>query len=185
MALIGLDKLYYALLTKDDSTGVTYGTPKRIEGAIEIKTEPQTNSNTLYADNMAFAVETAQGEVKVSVNIEDLPLEVHAELLGHTISNGVMISSGDDKAPDVALLFESKKRGGGIRYVKLLKGKFQEPAENPKTQTDSPEYVTPTLEGTFVNRQFDKIWKKTADSTNPAFTGAAKWYQSVEESVGA
>ena len=180
MATIGIDKLHYAKVIKDDKTGVTYSTVTRVPGLIEINIDPQTNSTTIYADDMPYATATAQGEINVSINVEDLPLEIHADLLGHEIKDGVMISSGEDEPPDVAIMFQSKQRDGSTKYVKLLKGKFREPSENPKTKTDTPEFVTPTLEGTFINRIYDKIWKKTAVSSNRAFTGAETWYDSVE-----
>ena len=64
----------------------------------------------------------------------------------------------------------------------MLKGKFQEPNDSAKTKTDTPEFTTPTIEGTFVNREYDGISVKMADSGAAAFTGSSKWYQSVEES---
>ena len=182
MSLVGLNKLHYAKLTKDDSTGVTYSTVTRIVGAIEADIEYQTNATTLYADDKAFAVATASGDIKLSLNVEDLPLDIRADLLGHTVKNGVMEIKGGDEPPYVAVLYESQKRDGSIRYMKLLKGKFQEPNDSAKTKTDTPEFTTPTIEGTFVNREYDGISVKMADSGIAAFTGAAKWYQSVEES---
>ena len=180
MATIGLENLHIAKCLNDNENSCTYATPMHVPGLIEANIEPQTNSTTLYADNIAFAVATGMGETKLTLNVADLPLETHAELLGHKIKEGVMISSGDDEPPDMAVMFESKMRDGGIKYVKLLKGKFQEPSENSKTKTDSLEFVTPQLEGTFVARQCDKVWKLTAESTNPNFTGASTWYDSVE-----
>lgn len=179
MSTIGIDKLHIAPLIKDDETGCTYSTPYRIPGLIEANIEPQTNSTTLYADNIAYAVATGLGETKLTLNIEDLPQDVHAKLLGHKIENGVMICNAEDKPPDVAVMFESTKRDGSLKYIKLVKGKFQEPSENPKTATDTPEFVTPTIEGTFIARKCDKVWKMTAESSNTAFTGAKTWYDSV------
>ena len=180
MALIGIENLYIAEMLDDNDSDCTYAAPIHIPGLIEINMEPQTNSKTLYADNMAYAVATAMGETKVSINVEDLSDEIHAKLLGHEIKDGVMISRGGDQAPNFAVLFESKKRDGSIKYVKLMKGKFQEPSENPKTSTNEPDFVTPTIEGTFVGRQCDKVWKLTGETSNPNFTKASTWYNSVE-----
>ena len=181
MATIGLKNLYYAKLTKDDLSGVTYesGTTK-IAGLIEANIEPQTNSTTLYADDIPFATATTQGEINVTINVEDLPVEVHANLLGHTVKDGVMRIKGSDIAPYVAIMFESQKRDGSTRYIKLLKGKFKEVKMNPKTKAATPEFVTPQLEGTFISRQYDGMSMKMADSTSSGFTGAANWFSTVE-----
>ena len=179
MSTIGIDKLHIAHLTKDDETGCTYSTPYSIPGLIEADIEPQTNSTTLYADNIAYAVATGLGETKVTLNVEDLPQEVYSKLLGHTIESGVTVCNAEDQPLEVAVMFESKKRDGSIKYIKLLKGKFQEPSENPKTATDTPDFVTPTIEGTFIARKCDKVWKMTAESSNKAFTGAKTWYDEV------
>ena len=183
-ATVGLKNLYYAKLLKDDSTGINYDTPKRGPALIEINYETNTNETTLYADDMPLDVATSQGETSFSMNSADLPLEMQADLLGHKLINGVLVCSADDVAPYFAVMFENQQRDGSTRYVKLLKGKFKEPSDNSKTKTDSPEFSTPTIEATFINRAHDKLWKKVAVSSNPDFTGADKWYISVEESAG-
>ena len=158
MALVGLDDLHYSILKKDNATGVTYSTVTAIPGAITVDMQPQSNSNTLYADNSPFAVANSFGGVTVSIEIAALPLKVRAELLGHKIESGKMIGKADDVAPYVALMFKSLKHNDKYRYVKLLKGKFNEPQETPTTKTDSPEFSTPTMEGNFVSREYDKKW---------------------------
>ena len=180
MAFIGINNLHYAKLTDDNSSGCTYSTVTKIAGAITVDIQPSSNSNTLYADDAPFAVATALGEITVSIELADLPLKVQADLLGHSISDGVMTASASDKAPYVAILFESAKHDGSTRYVKLLKGMFKEPQESPTTKTDSPEFVTSTIEGTFIAREYDQKWKLTADTSDPTFTGAQNWYSSVE-----
>ena len=67
MPLVGLDNLYYAVLTKDDETGVTYDTPVKIAGAIKVKVDPKSNSATLYADNGPAETVTALGEINVEI----------------------------------------------------------------------------------------------------------------------
>lgn len=180
MALVGLDDLHFSILTNDDSTGVTYSTITPIPGAITVDMQPQSNTNTLYADNSPFAVATAFGGVTVSLEIAALPLEIRAQLLGHEVKDGLMFSKADDVAPYVALMFKSLKHNDSYRYVKLLKGKFNEPQETPTTKTDSPEFATPTIEGNFVSREYDKKWAYMADTDNTNFTGADTWFDSVD-----
>jgi hypothetical protein len=45
---VGLRDLHYALLIKDDATGVTYETPIHMAGAILAKIAAKSNTETLY-----------------------------------------------------------------------------------------------------------------------------------------
>ncbi|MBQ9487532.1 MAG: hypothetical protein IJU91_07020 [Selenomonadaceae bacterium] len=180
MALIGLRNFYYATMTTEDTatTAATYGTPKRIVGINSIDINPTVNKATLYGDDSALATASSLGEIEVTLDIADLPIEDLAALLGHTISDGVMVSKGSDSAPYVAIMFESEKHNGEIRYVKLLKGKFSESQETINTRGDSIEYQVPQITGTFVSRTNDSAWKHTRDTTNTSV--ATAWYASVD-----
>ena len=53
---IGLRNFVIAPLTKDDNTGVTYGTLQAVAGAIQATVEPKHNDPTpLYADDVRSA----------------------------------------------------------------------------------------------------------------------------------
>ncbi|WP_147564955.1 major tail protein [Clostridium tyrobutyricum] len=176
-APIGVENLVYAVLT-DEST-VTYGTPALISPAINVKINPKSNSDTLYADNRAVETVSSMGEVDVEIETQDLPLEVQAILLGHTLdaTSKVMSYEADDIAPYVAIGFKVKKANGKYRYVWLLKGKFSEPEEEHSTQEDKAKFQTPKLKGTFLTRA-DGKWKYTADEDS-GFTGGATWFTKV------
>lgn len=180
MAQIGLRNFYYAIMTQEDtaSTAATYATPTRIVGLNKIDVNPTVNTATLYGDDIALATASSLGEITVTIDIADLKLPDLAALLGHTVNNGVMESKGSDNAPYVAIMFESEKHSGEIRYVKLLKGKFSETQETIDTRGDSINYQIGQITGKFVARANDSMWKKTQDSTDTAI--ASSWYASVE-----
>src|SRR5574343_110749 len=116
MAQIGLKNLYYATLTADTADkATTYGSMKKITGAISADIKPASNSATLYADDGPFDTATTLGEITVTLEMADLPLSVQAEILGHTLDKGVMVYKATDKAPYVAIAFESEKSNGGTR----------------------------------------------------------------------
>lgn len=182
MPQVGLRDLHYAVLTSDDSTGVEYDTPKPIVGAINATITPTTNSATLYADDGAAETATALGEITVALNTKDLPSEVQADLLGHEVnSEGVLIRKSTDVAPYVAIGFKSEKSNGKFRYVWLYKGKFQPSEQAYNTKTDTPEFQTPTINGTFVRREFDDAWQATGDEDDDTFTGGDTWFDEVYE----
>lgn len=171
--------MHYAKLTKDDSTGATYSTPKKIGNAVSVDINPTTQKANLFGDDMAVATDISLQEVALTVETTDIPLEDQAVLLGHTYDSvtGALTAKGSDTAPDVALLFESQKHDGGIRCVALTKGKFAPSQETINTKGESLSYQTPKITGTFVSRQYDSVWKITKDFAANAST--ASWYSSV------
>ena len=182
MAQIGLKNFYYAIQTKDDATGVTYNTPKRIIGLNSVDINPTVNKATLYGDDSALATASSLGEIEVTVDLADLPIEDEAALLGHAYdtTTGVMKCSGSDSAPYVAIMFESEKHDGDIRYIKLLKGKFAESQATTNTRGDNIDYQLPQISGTFVTREYDGEWRKVKDASPTDTTVATSWYASVE-----
>jgi len=182
MAVVGLKNLHYAKLTKDDDTGVTYGTPKKIAPAISVQMNTNSNTATLYADDGPAATDSALGVTEVTINTSDLPTAVEAELLGHTINeDGVMIENSDDAAPYVAIGFSSITSDGGEMFVWLLKGKFSVPQQNHQTKGENIEYQTPTIVGQFLKRDFDGDWRYKVRSTDDGVNAAviANWFTEV------
>lgn len=176
-APVGVENLVYAILTEEETP--IYGTPELVSPAINVKINPKSNSETLYADNRAVETVTSLGEVEVEIETQDLPLEVQAALLGHTLdtTSKVMSYEANDIAPYVAIGFKVKKANGKYRYVWLLKGKFSEPEEEHSTQEDKTKFQTPKLKGTFLTRE-DGKWKYTADEDS-GFTGGSTWFSNV------
>lgn len=182
MATIGLKNLYFAKNTKDDENSVTYETPQRIGGAIQVDINPEVNTNTLYADDAPFAVASSITEITVSLEVADIPSSVVAELGGHSYNSvtGAITYKADDSPPYVAIMGESEKHDGKIRYFKLFKGKFNETQETIQTKGESVEFTTPKIEGSFVAREYDKKWKVVVDADSSNSTIASAWYASVE-----
>ena len=178
MPKIGVRKLYYAICTKDDETGVTYGTPKRIVGLNTVEINPTVQRATAYGDDVPLETASSISEITVNFNSVYLPLEDKASLLGHTVTDGVMISKTDDDSPYVCIMFESQQTKGAVQYEKLLKGKFSEVQENFNTKGENIEYQRHSLQGSFVARAYDGQWRRTTVSTDT--TLATSWYASVE-----
>lgn len=185
MAQIGLKKLFYAILSADSLTTLTYGTPVQVSGLINADIKPGAQSSTLFADDGPREVGTTLGEIDVTIELADLTPAVAAALLGATVdtTTGELAQKATDVAPYVAIMFESAKADGNTRYVKLLKGKFAPNEENYKTKDNSVTFQTPKITGKFVARIKDSEWIRKIDSDSTA-TGAAalisNWYSSIE-----
>lgn len=175
---IGLDYFHYAIMNDDE----TYGTPKRIPGAIQATVTPTTNSTTLYADDKADEVATSLGDIAVVLGVKDIPTEDHAAMLGHTIdSNGVLVRSSGDTAPYVAIGYRRRKSNGKYRYVWLYKGKFQPEAQEAQTKPDTPAFQTPTINATFVPRDDNGDWQSVVDEDDTGVPGSVitNWFSNV------
>jgi phi13 family phage major tail protein len=181
MATVGLKDLYYAKLTSDDSAGTVYDPPQKLAPAIGATITPATSSGTLYADDGPAETNSSLGPTEVSLNTSDLPLDVQADLLGNTLNaNGELVKSSEDKAPYVAIMFRSLRSDDAYQYEKLLKGRFREPESTNNTKGESVEYSTPTIVSTFVRRDYDKQWRRSAVEGQNGFTGGSTWFDSVE-----
>jgi phi13 family phage major tail protein len=176
---VGLDSLHYAILTQDDANGVAYNGPVAVDGIISAKISAKENSATLYSDNRPSETSTALGEITVDFELKDIPLSLQAALLGHTITNGVIVRKSTDSAPYVALGFRSLKSNGKNRYIWLYKGRFGIPDDQYKTKEDKPDYQSQTMSGTFITLENNSQWKAEGDEDEAGFTAGATWFNSV------
>ena len=184
---IGLKDLFISKITMETDTEgnaiETYAKPERLAKAITVGMSTEVAEGNLYADDSIDETikEFVSGEITINVN--DIPTESYAYLLGQKIdANGVTWGSEDDDPPFVAVGFRAKKTKGLYRYVWLLKVKFAIPDENYQTKNNSITFNTPTIVGTYVKRDMDGRWK--ADFTGkPSEATAAVWFDQVPEYI--
>jgi phi13 family phage major tail protein len=179
--LIGLNSLYYAILTSDPVGGTpTYDAPVRIAGAIKAGVNPNASLETLFADDGPSETASTIGQISVELNVSDLDLDTQAVLLGHTKSGGILIRKGGDVPPWVALGFKTLKSNGKYRYTWLAKGKFAIPEQNNETKGDTVTFQTPTIQGSFVKRDSDDEWERHIDEDDTDYLPAlgTAWFTS-------
>jgi len=160
---VGLRDVYYAMLTQDNDIGVAYQAPERIIGAITANINPNPSTETLFADDGPMIVASTLGEIELELTMAHLPIDVIAALLGHAVVANKLIKSAADIPPWLALGFRALKANGNYRYVWLLKGKFMVPEEVHETRGDTIDFQTPTINGSFVRRDFDDNYQYVQD----------------------
>lgn len=156
--LVGLKDIYYALLGQDDATGTAYGTPTKLVGAIQANINPNASTETLFADDGPMETASTMGQIELELIAADVPLDVQATLLGHTVEGAILKRKSNDVPPWVAIGFRALKSNNKYRYAWLLKGKFSQPEQSHETRGDSISFQTPTLNGVFVKRDYDDQW---------------------------
>lgn len=181
---IGLKDIHIATIESDTSTATTYKTPEKLERAIKAKISPKSNSETLYSDDSVEEVLEEFESCDVEIELNQLSVESRAKLQGAKIdSNGVLIESKNDIAPEIALGFKAKKSNGKYRYIWLLKGKFSLTEDEYETKTDKPNAKTSTLKGTFYARESDEAWRFKVDQDGEGVndTVITNWFKNVYE----
>lgn len=161
--VVGLEKLYVAKILSDGET-TTFDTPKYLAGIKEIGVKPKINTDEFYAENQLWLSETTLANVDVEVDITDLTNEDEAMLLGHKIATeGGIIKSADDVAPEVAVLFKANKGNGKARYVVLYKGKFSIGDEDYKGKEGKANFQSKKLKATFAPLHSNSMWSYKID----------------------
>ena len=184
---IGLRDVHYVKLLTDTDGGVTYdGDPIHIAGAISANINPNPSQETLFAEDGPMEVASTLGDIALELTMAELSNAVRADLLGHTFTSGVLTKKANDVAPWVAVGFRALKSNGSYKYVWLVKGKFSPSAEDHTTKGDTVEFQTPSINGSFVKRDFDDIYEKSGDTDDTDFTDemATAWFTAatIEES---
>ncbi len=189
MATIGLDRLYYAKITEDESREETYAAPVPLAKAISADMSVELAEAILYADDGAAEIVKEFKNGTLSLGIDDIGVSAASDLTGATIDdNHVLISTSEDGGTPVAVGFRAKKANGKYRYYWLYKVKFGIPATNLATKGDSITFSTPTIEGTIMRR--NKLdakgrhpWKAevTEGDADVAADTITNWYKTVYE----
>lgn len=179
---IGIKNLHVAKLLTDPASGTaTYGDIIAIPQLRGVNIKPTNADATLYADNQAIDTDSATSEYEMTFDMANLPLEYRGMLCGHTVAAGVMAASKDDAKPYFAVMFESTKKNGKVRFMKFYKVLFKEPSENPKTKEQNLSYNTPTFDAKAIYRTSDGKAYTQADeeATDYAATTGSSWYTAV------
>jgi phi13 family phage major tail protein len=192
-SFVGVDQIYYALVTQDDSSAYAAGTPASFAPAMKIVQTPKSNSLTQYADNQPFDSMSSEGETELNCEVTGLSPQLLATILGrvYDAATGRMFDNGGTP-PDIALGFRAKKRGGYYRYYWFLKGTFRSPNEEQETEKDTPNPKSASLIFTAIRtiRQFtlngsglvDSV-KRVVGETSDANFSAGSWFSSVQVPV--
>lgn len=188
MATIGLDSIYYSIIT-DGENGETYGTPVKLAKATKADLSVEFYEGTLYADDALCETVRDFKSAKLTLGVDDLSAAAVSALTGATIDlNKVLVHNAEDNAPYVAIGFRAKKSNGKYRYYWLYRGKFGVPADSLETKGDSIKFAEKSIEGTFMRREKagddgNHAWKTQVDEddTGVQTSVISGWFTSVYE----
>ena len=178
---INIQRLHVAKLLTDTAGGAaTYEEPidlGKVLRSVDIK--PSTSTADLYADGQSIDSASNTASYELTFDTAALPLEYVAYLLGHNFENGQMMAHKDDVAPYFAVMFQSDKRNGGVRFLKFFKTVFAEPSVTGSTKEENSSYQTPTITAKAIYRLSDGKSYAYADTESGYENTDDAWYSNV------
>lgn len=150
MVRFGLSNVHYAVYN-----GSAYDTPKAIEGAVQLTTSPEGDSNTFYADNRAYFTTETNAGYTGTLEVAAVNDDFLSDVLGYEddATSGLTYESTDAVQTSVALMFEvsgnvEKQRGCFYNVT------FSRLEKEHNTTSESTEPDTVTLNFTAIGRNF-------------------------------
>lgn len=174
----GIKNVYYAVATDDGQGVLTYATPVALKGAVSLSLDAQGDTNTFYADNIAYFTATANNGYQGDLELALIPDDFRTAILGETLNtDGIYVEKADDKAKEFALLFQFEGDENATRHC-LYRCTASRPSVASATQEESIEPQTESITITAMPRINDSVVKSRCPSSA---TGYTNWFSAVVE----
>lgn len=134
----GTDNLWVAKVTKDDSTGYTFGTVVNLAPTGQISRQVNSSSETHYYSNVGMITIVTKGGDTVTITVPVLSLEKLGLLTGQTVdaTTGALIT-GELEETYFALIYRIQLTDNSWRYVVKYKAQLSQPPEEvSQTRSD-------------------------------------------------
>ena len=175
----GLTNVYFAPVTADNGGVLTYDTPQRILGGVSLSLEAQGDTNTFYADNIAFFTSTANNGYQGDLEVALLPDAFRTAILGETLdaTKGFYIEKANKPTVEFALLFQFEGDENATRHC-LYRCVASRPSVNGSTKEESIKPQTESITITAMPRINDELVKSRCPADASAY---ANWFTAVTE----
>ena len=178
----GIKNVYYAVATQGTGGALTYGTPVALPGAVSLSLDAQGDTNTFYADNIAYFTSTANNGYQGDLELALIPDAFRTAVLGETLdTKGFYVEKSNVPQVEFALLFEFQGDVSAVRHC-LYRCTAARSAVNGSTKEESIEPQTESITITAMPRINDEVVKSRcpADATD-----YATWFSAVVEPTAA
>jgi len=177
----GISKCYYAVATDDGTGTLTYDTPVALQGAVSLSMDAQGDTNTFYADNIAYYTSTANNGYQGDLELALLPDSFRTAVLGETLdAKGMYIEHANDTPKEFALLFQFEGDENATRHC-LYRCVASRPQVNGSTKEESIEPQTESLTITAMPRIKDALVKARCPYSSGTSSTYAVWFSAVTE----
>lgn len=178
----GLKSVYYAPVSSVSSTGsLTYSTPVAMPGGVSISLSISGDTNTFYADNIAYWTATANNGYQGDLEVALIPDAFRQNVLGETLdTKGFYVEKSDDTQKEFALLFQFEGDENATRHC-LYRCVASRPEVSGSTKEETIEPQTETITITAMPRINDSVIKSRAPYTASTSSSYATWFSAVQE----
>ena len=177
----GLSNVHIAKITANASSGITYGAPFKLSGAVNLTLDPEGESAAFYGDNTKYFSEYANKGYSGSLEIAMITDEFRTQILGETADkNGAMIENINDIISDFALGFQINGDKANRKFW-FYNVSAQRPSTSGKTMEASKEPTTDTLNITANARISDNKVKVFLEESTENKTAYDSFFDEVYE----
>ena len=179
----GFKNAYYATIDESGDT-ITYGTPKRLEGAVSMTLSASGDDVEFYADDSLYFGESVNNGYEGSLELALVPEDFKKDVLGEVLdSNNVLVEDATVSPKPFALLCEFTANDGAIKYT-FYRCTAKRPNLEGTTKGATKEVKTETLDLMIRPRNDGKVKVSTVNLTDT--TVIDNWYTEVyEETISA
>ncbi len=181
----GLKNVHYATFSVSAEGEITYDTPIRIPGAVELALTPRGDMVEFYADDILYYSASNNQGYDGTMSIALIPEQFAIDALGEEKDedDGVLTEKTTAKSKPFALMFEFDGDEKATRHV-LYNCTANRPNVSGATKTATAEPQPDELTFVASPRETDYAvkTKTTATTTAGIYDG---WYDAVYEKVGA
>lgn len=175
----GLKNVHYALITY--TSGVpSWGTPKKVPGAVNVTLSKESSETKFYADDILYYFTTGNNGYTGSLEMADFPVQMRQDLWGQELSTTgkLLIEDVDAQPAEFALMFEIDGNESPDRFC-FYRCKASRPDVTGATKADSVEVQTqtcdltvmPVIDPTSASKIDGKTYyRTTADTPSATYT---------------
>ena len=173
-----MKNVHYALLTVSEEGAVSFGAPVPIPGAVSMSLSPQGETETFYADDIAYYVSTAnngyQGDLEIALLPDSFRTDVLREVEDET--DHVLVEKSTAEPQPFALLYQfTGDQQASLRV--LYNCAAARPSEASSTIKNTKTPTTDTLSLTASPLANGNIKAKTTADTPDEIK--KNWFKSV------
>lgn len=113
----GLKNAYYAVVTLNSSNEPSFGTPKKLPGAVNLQLDSNAEQEVFYADDIQYYIANSNNGYDGTLELALIPEDFEKDCLGSQVDDdGLLVETAVDEGSYFALLFEFKGDKKAIRH---------------------------------------------------------------------
>ena len=141
----GLKNVYVAPLTENDAGIISYGTPRRVPGAVNLSLPPVGETTPFYADDIEYFTSITNNGYEGNIEFAIIPDWFKAMYLGeHVDTNNVYTEIAGVQPSRFAMMFEFDGDKRKVRHV-LYNCKANRPNVDGETKKNTTEPKTESM----------------------------------------